>query len=211
MRVIEKTVYSFDELSGEAKETAINNYRDDNQDFFWSGEVEDTLNKFCDIFSIDWRRIDYQEPYRNDYKINLDENILELSGLRLAKYIWNNFNSYLYKGKYYQVNSDKKLIHKRVKSEVLSNGKIFNAYYSKIQKDNCCVLTGVCYDDDILRPIYEFLDKPSNIDFETLLNDCIISLCRSVSSEIDWRNEDEQIIEEILANEYEFNEDGTRY
>lgn len=211
MRVIEKTIYSFNELSDEAKETAISNYRDNNQEFFWSGEVEDALNKFCDIFSIEYRQIDYCEPCRNDYKINLDDNILELSGLRLHKYILNNFGSYLYKRKYLK-SFDGHKTHKNIKNYTAQHtGKQYCGYYSRIKFDDCCVLTGVCYDNDVLKPIYEFLDKPSNIDFETLLNDCIYSLCHSVSSEIEWRNEDEQIIDEILANQYEFNEDGTRY
>ena len=90
----------------------------------------------------------------------------------------------------------------------MTNGNYFNAYYSAIQLENCCVLTGVCYDDDILQPIYEFLDNPKNIEFETLLNDCIYSLCHSVSSEIENQNTDEYITEQIECNGYEFDEDG---
>ena len=210
MRVIETNVYSFDELSEDSKQKAIEKFRGSNYEYGnpWQNEIEDSFNKFADIFGINWREIDYQQPYRNEYTINLEDDIRFLSGLRLAKYIWNNYKHFLYKGKYYSVNSNKKLNHKRVKSEVLSNGVIHNAYYSAIQKDNSCVLTGVCYDDDILQPIYDFLDKPKDIDFETLLNDCINSLCHSVSDEIDYQNTDEAITETIEANQYEFTENG---
>ena len=211
MRIIESKVYQFDELTDGAKQKAIEKYRDSNNEFDWLvSEANNSFEKFADLFNIDWRQIDYNEPYRNEYSLKFDEDVLNLSGLRLAKYIWNNYESFLFKGKYYSVTSDKKVNHKRVKSTNLKNGKIFNAYYSAIQKENSCVLTGVCYDDDLLQPIYDFLKKPKdNVDLETLLNDCINSLCHSVSSEIEWRQEDEQIIEEIEANEYEFNEDGS--
>lgn len=208
-------IYEFSELSEEAKENAIEEWRNTNygNEFFWQREVEASLDKFCSIFSIDYRLIDYEEPYRNDYKVNLDDNILTLSGQRLATYIWNNFRNDLFKGKYYSVlkvdRLNKRINHKRIRSEQLRNGNYFNAYYSAIKLDNCCVLTGVCYDDDILKPIYEFLDHPKdNIDFETLINDCFYSLCHSVSSEIEYQNTDEYITEEIEANGYEFDEDG---
>ena len=91
----------------------------------------------------------------------------------------------------------------------MKNGDIFNAYYSAINLEHSCVLTGVCYDEDILAPVYEFLEKPNfRIDFEDLLNDCIYSLCHAVQSEIEYQTSDEGIEGTILANEYEFTEDG---
>ena len=70
----------------------------------------------------------------------------------------------------------------------------------------------MCYDDDILSPIYEFLNKPSDrIDFETLLNDCIYSLCASVNAEIEYQSSEEAITETIEANDYDFTEDGKLY
>lgn len=205
-------VYEFSELSEEAKEKAINKWRNGNYDheFFWQREVESSLDKFCSIFSIDYRQIDYQEPYRNDYKINLDDNILALSGQRLAKYIWNNYKDDIFQGKYYGklVDTFKDGIKIPVSKDHPA-GLRHVVRYSRTILDNSCVLTGVCYDQDLLQPIYDFLDKPTErIDFETLLNDCIYSLCHSVSSEIDYQNSDKGITEEIEANEYEFDENG---
>ena len=213
MRTIETNVFTFDELSKEAKETAINKWREisyDNMPWFIN-EANDSFEKFADLFSIKWQNIDYEEPYKNNYDVNFDDDIMELTGQRLATYIWNNYKRDLFKGKYYHTNkfnTDKKLVHKRVKSTLNSIDKYFNAYYSAITLDNCCVLTGVCYDDDLLTPIYEFLNKPKDINIETLLNDCINSLCHSVSSEIDYQNSDEAITETINSNEYEFEENG---
>ena len=216
MKTIEVKLYSFDELSEEAKEKVINEFRDNeyNTTPWFIDEANETFEKFADLFSIDWRNIDYCEPYRNKYKIKLDDNVLALTGQRLATYIWNNYKRDLFKGKFYGcIENDKKYFHPCIKSKELKGRarlkNWFNPYYSRIILDNSCVLTGVCYDESVLKPIYEFLNNPKdNIDFETLLNDCIYSLCHSVESEIEYRLSDEAIIETIQDNEYEFTEDG---
>jgi len=41
-----------------------------------------------------------------------------------------------------------------------------------------------------------------------LLNDCFDELKKSIENEINYRNTDEAIIEEIEANDYEFTENG---
>ena len=205
MRTIEVKLYSFDELSEEAKEKAISYFRDsESSDPYFIQDANKTFERFADIFSIHWRNIEYREPYRNEYDIKLNDDILHLTGQRLATYIWNNYKRDLFKGKYYSLWSKKDVSFKHHK-----NGHpVLKTRYSKIFLSNSCVLTGVCYDEDILTPIYEFLDNPLDIDFETLLNDCIYSLCHSVESEIEYRLSDEAIIETIQDNEYEFTEDG---
>jgi hypothetical protein len=81
--------------------------------------------------------------------------------------------------------------------------------YSKIFLENSCVLTGVCYDEDILGPIYEFFDKPDDkITFQDLMNNCIYSLCKSVYNEYLANCKEEAIIENIEANDYYFLENG---
>lgn len=212
-------VYSFDELNDEAKQNAIEHFRNNEDHSFIADEATDTLNKFCDIFNIKWYSFDYCEMYRSEWKFNIEENVLELSGQRLATYLWNNFRRELFKGKYYNSwTSTKKIFHKKVESTLKSKatgwsdksqyGEYWNVYHG-LKLEHSCVLTGVCYDEDILAPIYQFIDKPnSRIDFETLLQDCLHSLAHSVSSEIEYQSKDECIIDMIEANEYEFDEDG---
>src|SRR5690554_5862974 len=101
MKTIEVKLYQFAELSEEAKQQAIDDKRNSiNHDFIME-EARETLNKFCNIFSIQWDSIDYLNPGYNSFKINIDDTIKELSGLRLAKYIWNNYKHDIFKGKYY--------------------------------------------------------------------------------------------------------------
>jgi len=199
MKTIEINLYEFSELSAEIQEKVIEKYRETNQKegIPWQSEIEESFEKFANIFNIQWELIDYEEPDRNRYSVELEDNIKELTGLRLAKYIWNNYKSYLYKGKYYFLWSKKEPYH------------ALKSRRSKILLDNCCVLTGVCYDDELLHPIYDFLENPNdNVNFEKLLENCIDSLCESIQKEIDYINSDETIIEEIEANEYTFEING---
>jgi hypothetical protein len=213
METVEIKIYKFAELSEEAKQTAIDNWRN-NETFDWIRyEATNSLNKFAEIFNIDLRQIDYEEPYRNNYSINLDENVLSLTGYKLAKHIWNHYRNDIFKGKYYG-----KLVKTLANGEPITVNKEHPAgvrhvkRYSKIFLDDSCVMTGVCYDQALLNPIYEFLNKPNGrIDFETLLNDCIYSLCHSVSGEIEGSSEDEAVIETIEANDYDVKTDCLIY
>jgi hypothetical protein len=210
MRTISKNVYPFDELSPEAKEKAINYMRQlEYEDPWFIDEVNQTFEKFAELFGIKWNNIDYEEPYRNDYDLTFSDDILNLTGVRLSKYIWNNYKKQLFKKKYYPVKANYPLFHRRVKSITYNNGNTFNGYYSAVQLEHSCVLTGITYDEDILQPIYEFLNNPKeNVNIETLMNDCIYSLCGAVQDEINYRLSDESLTETIQANEYEFSEEG---
>jgi hypothetical protein len=213
-RTIRTKVYKFNELNETAKEKAIESYRNVGIDVSYIyDEAHETVKAFHKIFGTDegsrsWLDVDFS---------GIDNNILELKGLRLRTYIINNFWSYLYKGKYYNYksNTKEKLAHKRIKSIYYGNSDSWgNYYYSAITFEKSCTLTGVCYDMSLLQPIYEFLewklrpDYNSYMDFETLINDCFDSLRKDLDSEEDYRNSDEAIAEDIKANEYEFTKDG---
>lgn len=211
MRTIQTNIYHFSELSENAKQKAIEHFRESNYEYDlpFQDEVTGSLNKFCEIFNINYRRIDYLEPHGNDYKIELEDSIKKLSGVRLLKYIVNNYWHFLFKSSYIKPFDGHKN-HKRIKNYTAKHtGKKYCFYYSSFKYDNSCTLTGVCYDNDILDPIYNFLKNPSeNINFEDLLNDCISSLCSAAGKEYEYQNSNEAIIENIEANEYEFDENG---
>jgi hypothetical protein len=218
MKTIEIKLYQFDELSEEAKEKAIEDYRDSNTEITWASENRDTMEKFADIFPIKIR--DWSYGGRGEgvsFYFTADDTIEELSGQRLATYIWNNYKSDLFKGKYYRHLKDgsKRIFHKRIKSQQLTNkGRHcdwINAYYSGITLDNSCVLTGYCMDMDILDPIYKFLEKPTNANFKELLEECFDAWIKACNADVDWQNSDEYISEELANNDCEFEEDGTKY
>lgn len=46
MKTIQINLYKFSELSETAKQTAIENYRNTHNDYFWADENRETLSKF---------------------------------------------------------------------------------------------------------------------------------------------------------------------
>lgn len=215
MRTVRTKVYKFDELTQTAKDKAINKYRNDgiDTDYIYN-EAHNTVKAFHNIFPT-------EEDNRSWLDIrtsHIDVNILVLTGLRLHKYIINNYWNELHKGKYYNYkgNTPQKLVHKRIKSIFYPNRNYWgNYYYSAITLDQSCVLTGWCYDNSLLQPIYDFINDYkakesyySTMTFEDLLNDCFYSLKKDIDNEVEAINEDENIIEQIKDNEHEFTSNG---
>jgi len=219
MKTIEIQLYKFDELTEEAKQKAINEYRENiEHDFIWS-DAECTIKEFCKQFNIKTSNNSWLEPYFG----NIEDCILELTGLRLQKYLINNFGDILWRKKYLksgEVTAEKPKYHRMRKvieiKRGLNEGKFYNQYYSNTQKESKnCNLTGMCYDEDILKPIYNFLEdrnpEANGTDFESLIKDCFDSLKKSIDNEIEYRESDEAIIEDLNDNDYDFTENGKIY
>jgi len=218
MKTIELKIYSFSELSEEAQQKAISNYRNNGIDCqYIYDEAYQTIKKANELFNI--------KEGRNSWLVfslsHIDDNIMNLKGLRLRKYLINNFE--LYKGKFYAAIGDNRIINhpciKVHKYDMNKGARVSssNFYYSRIQKENSCILTGVCYDDSFLGPMYDFINDYRNFPsanyqtFEDIIQYCFDSLKKDLESEEEYRNSDEAIKEEIEANEYEFTEDGKIY
>lgn len=189
-RVICKTVYTYEELSDSAKEKALYEGRS-TLDYSWADENKETLEAFCRIFPVKVRDWEYGGYGRHiSHYLTCDDDIAGLSGLRLHKYLWNNFRSSLFKGKYYS--------------------KAGKSRHSRIILEACCVLTGYCVDDDILQPVYDFLKKPNNrTTFEDLMGDCLEAWLSSCDADFEAYFSEESMADIFAANDYEFYEDGT--
>jgi hypothetical protein len=217
MKTISINLYSFNELSEEAKQKAVKN-APVFTDFIYD-EAYETVKKACKLFGISEGLNSWLDFSSN----GIDENILNLRGLRLRKWILNNFWDTLYKRKFYDSIGDNKIIKhpciKVYKFDINKGARVSssNFYYSRIQKTNDSVLTGVSYDNDFLNPIYEFIewklrpDYNTYQDWESLLNDCFESLRLSIENEVQYRNSFEAIAEDLQANEYQFTEEGEIY
>jgi hypothetical protein len=204
MRTEKINIYSFDELSEDAKQKAIDQFRyNDNDGSFYFDEVIESVKAVCNLFDLKTGR-QYSDIRYN----HIDDNILQLSGFRLQKYIWNNYKHDLFKGKYYSLWSKKDKSFKHYKEGY----PVLKSRYSKLFLSNECVLTGVCYDDDILQPVYDFLNKPDKSKtFEDLIKEIENAISKTFEDVETWLNSDEFIIDLFQANDYEFTEDGNIY
>ena len=205
MKTIEKILYSFDELSYKAKEKAMNKYYESEDFFYIWDDAHETVEAFCDKTIVRTSINSWLEPNFN----HIEDSILNLTGVRLMKYFINNFD-FLYKPKYLK-SYDEHKTHRMIKNKIAINtGHKYSLAYSNIQKETSCNLTGVCYDDDFLKPIYDFLQKPTkNKTFEDIISDCFYCLKNSIESEIEAKQTIESFAELCDMNNYYFTEDGT--
>jgi len=215
MRTIRTKIYKFDELNDDAKQNAIRHYQNEflTFDHIYS-DAENTVKAFCEAFNVktgshSW--LDFNTS-------NIDDDILELTGLRLRKYLLNNFGSTLYKRKYIKSffsETEPKIWHPLRKYEkTFSRRENKNGYWitytSKMFFESSCNLTGMCYDDDMMQPIYDFLELRTfdSTNFDNLLNSCFDAMRKTLKDEEEYMYTDKYITEEIEANEYEFTENG---
>lgn len=203
IEVREIKIYNYKDLllpeNESIKKRVVDRYRDynDNRDY---AEFRDTLKKFEEAFDIkinsceDWSRKTHSEE------------VMNLKGIRLMKYIYNNFFDKMFKGKYFSLWSKKEISYKHYKD----GHPVLKSRYSKVIFTTDCTLTGVCYDLDILDPIYEFLKKPSeDTTFEELIQECLESFKRTIEKQEEYNSSDEGILESLEG--LEFTEDGRIY
>lgn len=181
------TVYQFSELSKETQQRVLNKFRANVDNYWIYSEAEQTVKAFEKYFPTN------SKGKRSWLECNVyaDDAVLELSGQRLRTYLINNFGYVLYKPRV--------KYHKNTKR------------VSKIFTKKCCNLAGICYDNDMLNPIYKFIcgmKEYKNYNFEELMQECYDNLRRSLEREEEYQYSDESIIDQIECNEYEFTEDG---
>lgn len=203
MRTETIDVYKFKELSDDAKQRAIEDWRNrDGYEIFWADEGYETLRAFCDAFGLDYRSSCYSQQPETDIRFGgIDDTIKQLKGRRLIAYIHNNYSDILFQRKHYG------------KYEKRANGKWRYDRYSRCQwEDSSCPFTGFGCDDAMLQPIRNYLKKPDmHMDWEDLIRDCIGEWESYARSDAEDQASDEYISEHLIANEYEFTANGKWY
>ncbi len=205
MRTIRIKAYKFDELSDQAKEKAISNYRNsEHYDGDYYDEVTESVKAVTELFNLK-----SGNRYSDLRTGHIDDNILELSGVRLYKFILNNYGTQLFTPKY--IKSIPREVHyKAFICEVHTYQDRKSTFlYSKWKRSADCPLTGVCYDMDILEPVYTFLTRPDkNTTFQDLINDIEHAMIKTYDDTEQWINSDEFISDTLENNDYEFTKEG---
>lgn len=195
MITIKTQAYEYKDLikpkNREILERVIYKYIETDDHFIYD-EASKTVDEFCKFENIYTSKNSWLEPCFN----KVDDSILKLSGVRLATWFLNNMD--LYKPKYLKYFSEVKK-HRMIKNKTA---------YSNIFKSSDYVLTGVYYDGELLKPIYDFISRPNDKTFEDIIIDCFLSLKKAIDSEIEYRQSEECILEEIQANQYIFYSNG---
>jgi len=192
-------IYTINELSETARQTAYEKWLSGQDYFFWGDENKNSLDAFLEIFDItvsDWKVSSCY--YDFNFSSNYDDDINSLSGIRLMKWLWNNHKTDIYKPKYLSKNG--------------VGSKNYISGHSKIQIESSCPMTGYCMDNSLFYPILQFFNKPEkHITLEDLLRDCIDSFFADYQKDMEYSESMEAFKEDCEGNEIEFTEDGSRY
>jgi len=181
----EYNVYTFNELTQEAKDKALQNNNNDMIEYSWWDDAIKTLEEWCKFFwgTFDYRQIDWLESYRNEYSVIIPYYIEEESEDDLKKYIMKQVN-------------------------------YGSAKYRKTWETSLywCILTWYCLDDDFMIPINDFIEWRVQYDtLEEILLDCVSKVLKSAKNDYEYTLWEEYFTEECEANEYTFLEDGTLF
>jgi hypothetical protein len=93
MRTKTLNIYTYEELTPEAREKACEQYRQAGMDYHWSDEWRDSLKGFSDTFPIRLRTWEVSTHSHTSFNFGMtNDNIEDVKGVRLYKYLQNNYN-----------------------------------------------------------------------------------------------------------------------
>lgn len=196
------TTYSFTELSDEAKENARNWWREHGLDYEWWDCIDDDAKTIGAVLGIDIDRIYF-------------------SGF------WSQGDGASFEGNYSYRKGWRKALRKVVGgSDLKELEAIGEALQDAQRRASFQITASTRQSGHHMCNMYVFVelgDPPCGDDWPTLgdcpqlwedpveeaLQDFAHWIYRSLEREYEWLNSDEQVDEALIANEYEFTEDGT--
>jgi len=197
MRTVETKVFAFDELSKEAKENAIEQYRKHSQEH---GEYLHFFAESCDHY--------FTEAGFENTKLRYSLGYSQGDGLSFSAESYSKleelYNKVLGKGK----EKTSKLLADNTSVSISQN----NGYYAYASKNDVELLV-----EDYTSTYYDSAKRIDEVcaKVEELLQEIYMDLCSTLEkngyAEIEYQDSDEAIMEDIKVNEYEFEEDGTHY
>ena len=202
MKEVKCKLYKFEELSEKSQKVVMDRERDSiQQDGIdaWDSEHRDTLEKFSNIFGIkvyDWE----VSSYNHRYCFHFIDDVYDMDAVYVkGKYLLRFLNSIYFdirKGKYYG-----KLIPHAKDSEHPAGLEHVKRYSKVLFEELNCPLTGVCYDNDILYPIYKWHKKP---DWEKslyfLVDECLEEFFSAWEKECAYCGSDEYVKQELTES-----------
>jgi hypothetical protein len=196
-------LYRFDELEEKIQDIIIAEqqyHRDFSESY--GAEHEATLDAFEELMGIkikNWSVDSCTYNYRVEYEV-----YAFCAGKYLWRYVMNNvYDDFLPRKVFYKsesgYNSEKHRWNKQRTSKVIR------------RRWNECVLTGVCYDCDILKPIATYLSKPysESYNLDDLVHDCLDNFFYAWQREIEYCNSYEGVKEWLTEFDgHEYYENG---
>ena len=158
MRTESINIYTFDELSPDAKERARNKHRE-HMEYPWFNDVISSLKSFCDEFGVTVTGYHFSD----DYRASIDTDVMSshFRGFKLKDF------------------------------------------------DREAMPTGFCFDNDLRYTFADEFKRTGNA--YAAFDKALDVFLDAVRKDIQWHYSDECIDETIIANGYEFTENGEMY
>ncbi len=212
MRTIEVSVFTFPELSNEAKQRALDHYNR-GFEYPWYDEVGQCRDGLLECFPGAYLDRD------NDARTGqIDDTLLEMKGKRLCAWLQNNVLGKLQKGKYRHMQTYNETPHKRVRREESKvTGNKWRYYRSDLTFTVECPFSGMVVDCSALDPIIKFVTGTgfprtgrqwNETTLEDIIQECFHAINQFVDQDIEYLTSMEAFEETCEANEYEFTESG---
>lgn len=213
MKEVKVKLYTFDELSEDAKHNVCEKERSRQYNFgfdcqeYDAGERVSTLDSFCKVFGIEYQ-IDYDHSTRFISWSFKDEDIDDRADDICGKYLLRFLNNY-----YYDIRSRKYYATRGYYDE---NRKYHYKFrHSRIiWIEQNCPFTGMIYDCDILDLIFDWYKRPDwKLSLRDLFENCFGYYLQCWDKEDEYRMSDENIGDMISANRPDdlYYEDGTKF
>ena len=203
MRYLTIKAFKFSELSERAKETARENYRKEYEcdQLPWADENSESIRKICEALNCSYEIDSYNHC---DLEFKGEDEVLLLEGARAYAYVWNNFIEPNLTPKFICGCKIKDKFHYGCVSKDSIN------YYSKVTKEFNCPFTGYCADMLLLDAFNVWKDDLREFEttVECFLNRVGYAIENFLDSEEEYYDSDEYVEDMIIANDYEFTEDG---
>lgn len=190
-------VFKFEDLDDDAKETAMNNYREGNLDYEWWDGVYDDAKTIGALMGIDIDRIYFSGFYSQGDGACFEGDYSYKKGSVKAVKDYAPLDKDLH-----AIARDLYLAQRPVFYKLSANVK-HQGHYSH---ENCTNIT--IYHDDYDFG-YDSVNEDQKDGIIEALRDYMRWIYSNLEREYDYLNSDEQIAESIEANEHLFLEDGT--
>ena len=193
MRTVETKVFSFNELSEDAKENA----------------VEQVRNYYCNYNEFgEWAKDDcwlLNPPHKDVKKYNLKDNIL-LSNSRKNIYFSIDRNWFLDCQEAIAVEDENAFLDWLGLPKELASKTEYEIFTPPFRNADTRIEFTHNENEYFTYSEEDYLGQAVH-KFETHINNCL----KGIEDSINYRFTDEAIMEDIEANEYEFEEDGTQF
>lgn len=183
-------VYQFAELDDSAKDKARDWFRSCMDSSDWNAdEYVASLKRFCSRIGINLR----------DWSLGEQSNI-QWEFDPIDHYGWDQFDQ-----------TGEHMRGYRLWKWFQNGNFIFSADEIREAVKGSCPLTGVCTDCPLFDALGRFLDRPDKYTtMHDLINEAMEDFRIVIENEVEYHYSDESVDESILANEYEFDEQGNR-